>query len=230
MLTATACCLAASLGVATAASGQTRPAPPTKNAGPGHEFELVVGGLFTSRIAMGSADANLIAPDGSNLVLFRTENSFGPGAGLELDLGFRVSKTFRAEASGTWLRVNARTRISSDFESASDQTLSSPVDRLTLEGAGLWTFRETTKTAWFARGSAGWMREFAGGYTLSKNGAVGSGGVGVRHWWRSGSKGTIKRMGVRAEFRAVFRSGGLALGTSSSRLGVAGVGHVVFGF
>ena len=218
------------LGAAATATAQTRPAPTTKKPGPSRAFELVVGGVFTSSLTMGSADANLLRPDGSNLALFRTENSFGPGAGLELNLGFRVSRTVRVEASGTWMRVSARTRVSDDFESAPDQTISSPVDRLALEGAGLWFFRDRGKTAWFVRGSAGWMREFAGGYTLSKNGTIGSGGVGLRHWFRGGTKGRLKRLGVRAEFRGVFRSGGLSLGDSGARIGAAGLGHVVFGF
>lgn len=218
------------LACAVTASAQTTPAAAARKPGPSRSFELVAGGALASPMSMGSASANLLRSDGSNLRLFETENSFGFGLGLELNLGFRLTPKVRVEASGTWMRVSARSRISDDFESASSTTISSPVDRLVLEGAALWFFREKGKTAWFVRGSGGWMREFAGGYTLSKNGGTGSGGVGLRHWWRDGGKGRIKRMGVRAEFRAAIRSGGLSLGETGTRLGAAGLGHVVFGF
>jgi hypothetical protein len=76
----------------------------------------------------------------------------------------------------------------------------------------------------------GWMRETAGGATLTGDGFIGGGGLGYRRWFRTNGKGGVKRMGMRFEARAVVRSGGLSLGESSVHVGPSFTAHLVWGF
>jgi hypothetical protein len=59
---------------------------------------------------------------------------------------------------------------------------------------------------------------------------IASAGLGVRHWWRTGTRPNAKRVGLRAEFRGVFQTGGLSLGSRSVRFGPAGVVNLVIGY
>ena len=91
--------------------------------------------------------------------------------------------------------------------------------------------RPAARSAWFVRGSGGLMRETAGGNTLTGDGVIASGGLGLRHWWRTNGKGTFKRVGLRAWKAArTIRSGGISLGEDGIRFGPAGAAHLVFGF
>lgn len=221
--------IACAFGAATSAVAQTTAA--AKKPGPKRAKEFVVGGILAGPSSLGSADAILLGGTGSSAVtLFRTENRMATGYGVELNLGLAIRKALWAEVGGGWTHAGLGTKITSDFEGAESETLSSPMSRFTLEGALLWYFRERGKTSWFVRAGGGWMRETAGGNTLTGDGVIGGGGAGVRHWWRTNGKGSVKRLGFRAEFRAGLRSGGISLGEGSLRFGVGGAGHVVFGF
>jgi len=228
--------LLASIGVALAfatvsvapAIAQTK-APPRPATERGTEF--LIGGLVTAPTSVGSATAELLDGAGNPSVdLFRLDNKLGLGFGVEANFGFQISRALWLEVSGGWTRSSVESEIRNDFEDAFDETISSPMSRFTLQGGVLRYFHDKGNSAWFVRAAAGWMRETAGGYTLTGDGIIGGGGLGWRHWWATSRRGAAKRIGLRLEGRADIRSGGISLGEKGIRFGPSGAAHLVFGF
>lgn len=214
---------------ASTAQAQTSSTTKPTNAKGGRE--LAVGGIFAGPASMGSADAKLFGPSNTpSLTLFSTTNKMSVGFGPEVLLGFRAGRRswFEIGAGVTWPSLT--TNVTKDFEKAPDQVLSDRVTSWSIEGAMLWYFHDQPKTSWFVRGSGGAMGDVSGDLSVSKTGFIGSGGLGVRHWWRTDGKGAIKRMGLRAEFRGVVRTGGISLGSRTVRFSPTGTVHLVFGY
>jgi len=203
-----------------------KPAPKTKRA-----KEFLIGGIVTGPTPVGSADAELLNGAGdASVTLFKTTSKIAPGFGLESNIGLQIGKALWVEVSGSFTRASINTDIRSDFENAFDETISSSMSRFTVEGGIVKYFHEKGSRAWFVRGTGGWMRETAGGNTLTGDGVIAGGGLGFRQWWRTNGKGSVKRVGLRVEGRAVVRTGGISLGEKGVRFGPAGAVHLVFGF
>lgn len=199
-------------------------------AAPPRFIDVSFGGSFLAPASAGSSSADLITPSGGRLTVFDVDSRFGPGYGVDAALGFRLSPAVWIEASGGWTWTSARSRISDDVELAATVTVTETISRVSGEGALVWYFADRGATAWFVRGSGGWMRELAGGNSLVEDGIVGSGGVGIRHFWRQNGAGAVKRMGVRIEGRVIVRTAGIAFGSSDLRIAPAASGLLVFGF
>jgi hypothetical protein len=210
-----------------AASAQTTAAKP----GAKRAKEFTVGGLVSGPSSLGSASAEELNGVGDpSVTLFQVDNKFGLGYGVEANIGLQLSKSLWMEISGGWTRSTLNSDIRNDFEDAFDETISSSMSRFVLEGGIVRYFHDRGKTGWFVRMTGGWMRETAGGNTLTGDGVIANAGAGLRHWWRTNSKGSVKRIGLRVEGRAVIRSGGISLGETGIRFGPAGAAHIVFGF
>ncbi len=208
------------------ASAQGAKPAPTKRA-----KEFLVGGIVTGPTSVGSAAAELLNGAGDpSVTLFNTRNSLAMGFGVESNIGLQIGSSLWVEISGSFTRASVNTEIRNDFENGFDETISSAMSRFTFEGGVVKYFNQTGSRAWFLRGTGGWMRETAGGNTLTGDGVIGGAGLGFRQWWRTNGKGAIKRAGLRVEARAVIRSGGISLGEKAVRFGPAGAAHLVFGF
>ena len=179
---------------------------------------------------MGSANAELLGSDGQPTVtLFSTHNGMSIGFGPELLLGFRAGRSTWIEVGGTVSWPSLQSKIEDDFEGAEAQTISARVTRWTVEGALVWWIKDQDRTGWFIRAGGGVAGEVSSDLSTSATGVVGSGGVGVRHWFKI-QKGGLRRMGVRAEFRAVVQSGGLSFDDRTFRFSPTGTVHLVFGY
>jgi hypothetical protein len=192
--------------------------------------ELSFGGHLITPTSFGNAVANLERPDGADQALFRVDNNLGPGVGLEASFGLRLQPKLWAEVTGTWTNSELRTRVSDDFESVADTTVTESLTRFTVEGSALWYFRERGATSFFTRTGAGWMRELTGGASLAVDGLVANAGIGMKHWWRDRPRGSFRRLGIRAEFRLNIRSTSLSPMDPVARVGAAGVASFVIGF
>jgi hypothetical protein len=191
----------------------------------------VFGGVFAGPASAGSAAAELVGGSGTPAIaLFRVENSFAPGLGIEVNIGAHLRRSWWLEVSGGWARSKLRTEITNDFEDTPPETISSPMSRFLIGGALLRYFRDRGTSSWFLRFDGGWMRETAGGNTLTGDGLIAGGGVGFRRWWRTTGKGSVKRIGLRLEGRAAIRSGGISLVSEGMRFGPLGTALVVFGY
>ena len=224
---AVAACVCFAIACTGEASAQTKPAPNLK---PKRAKEFLIGGLFSGPTSVGSADANLLDGAGNPAVkLFSTTNRL-IGFGLEANMTAQLRKAWWVEIAGGFTRLSLKSKIQDDFENAGDTTTSMMMSRFLVEGAVLRYFHDKGKSAWFVRFGAGWMREAAGGATLTGDGLIGGGGLGFRRWWRTNGKGAVKRVGLRLEGRGEIRSGGISLGEKNIRFGPSGAGHLVFGF
>jgi hypothetical protein len=224
-----AACVLVILAGADAASAQT--SSTQARPGPKRGREFMIGGLIAGPMSVGSASAELPGGSGTpGITLFRVKNTLGIGFGVESNIGFELRKALWMEVSGGWTRSSVRSRIEDDFENAPDETISIPMSRFVVEGAVVRYFRDRGASAWFVRFDAGWMRETAGGNTLTGDGIIAGGGLGLRRWWRTSGKGSVKRIGLRIEGRAAIRSGGISVGEKAIRFGPAGTAHLVFGY
>lgn len=217
------------LGAAAASAAQTPAARP--NAHAPREREWAIGGIYTAPSSMGSADAQLLGGNGTpSLTLFSTKSGMASGFGPELLFGFRAGRASFVEVDGGVVWTSLKTDVTKDFENASAQTLSASVVHWSVEGAVLWFFHDRGKTGWFVRASGGVMGEASSDLSTSATGFTAGGGVGVRHWWRTTGKGAFKRVGLRAEFRANAQTGGISLGTSTTRFVPTGTVQLVIGY
>ena len=207
-------------------SPQARPPAASRD----HGIEVTVGAAWTGGNSFGSSDANLQTPAGSSLTLFKTSSELGAGGGLEAHLGFRVSKPFAAELSGTWTHQTISTNVSGDFENAQSLTATVGVSRFTVEGSGVWTLNSHGRARWFVRGGFGWMREVDETGVLVEDGTIANVGGGVKYWWRDQARGSFRKIGLRLEARAAIRSSGISLDQKSTRVAPVLAGGLVFGF
>jgi len=216
------CCAVA----ATPAAAQASRSVPA--GGPKHEISI--GGVFSGPSSMGSANAELLGSNGQpTITLFSTSNGMSAGFGPELLLGFRARPGMWFEVGGSLSWPSLSSKIEDDFEGAETQTLSSRVTRWTLEGALVWWIKDKGRTTWFIRAGGGVVGEVSDDLSTGGTGALGTGGVGVRHWFRE-SKGGLRKMGLRGEFRAVVQGGGLSFNDRTTRFSPTGTVHLVFGY
>jgi hypothetical protein len=106
-----------------------------------------------------------------------------------------MKKSLWLEATGSWTRTSLKSDVREDLEGAQGDEVSAPVSRFVFEAAMVKYFREKGTAAWFLRVDGGWMRETAGGATLTGDGFIGGGGLGYRRWFKTNGKGGVKRMG-----------------------------------
>lgn len=209
------------------AEAQSQPAQPAASAR--HPWELGVGSPITGGIKLGSQTAALLAPDGSPFTLFRTDSRIAPGFGVEVNLAYRLTDKLTGEATGSWNRMRFRTKVSADAEGAEDLTAELSASRFTVEGSALWLLTRRNKMEFFVRGGGGWMRELAEGNALFENGGVGTAGVGMKYLLKERASGRIRRLSLRLEGRALVRSGGLTVGSRSTKMTPAFAASLTFG-
>jgi hypothetical protein len=200
------------------------------SASPGHPVQLSVGGLVFGETSFDSIDAEYITNTGGRLTIFRTENALRPGFGLELHLGVGLTRALEVEATGSWARADLRSRIVDDVEGVGPTVIKERVNRFGIEGAALWVFSRRGKAAWFARGSAGWVRELTGNDSLVEDGVAGSVGGGMKYLWNQAADGGFRIAGFRVEGRVLAHKGGVAIGPDRVRWTPAAAGSLIMGF
>jgi hypothetical protein len=146
-----------------------------------------------------------------------------------LGLGLGLTRRLWADVSGGWTRISLTTDITDDFEGADGVTLSEAGSRFLVGGGIRLLLSDPKKMTWFVRGGVAWLRETAGGNTLTGDGLLTSAGVGVDYVWRDRVAGGIRRMGLRIDGRVNFRSGGLTLGEDKLRVGPAVAALIMMG-
>jgi hypothetical protein len=149
--------------------------------------------------------------DGEPFSLFTSRSDLQSAVGVEGRIAVRVSRRIQLEASGSYGRSRLRTRISDDFEDVADIDLSEKTFHAVAQGAIIAHFdRRIANGIPFVTFGGGYLRELHEGQTVVESGHRFFGGAGLRFArLRAGSR--ISQWGVRAEAKAVARSGGIAL-------------------
>jgi hypothetical protein len=204
-------------------------APAAAQSSPGR-YELSIGAVMMGPMPIGERDATLTRPTGAPLVLFNSDITVGAGPGAEIHFGRGLGPRLALEATGTWAFTKIHTRASSDFENATEATLTEDLSRFSIEGSALWRVAGGAARALLLRGGAGWMRELTPGATLAENGVIGNVGAAVKYWWGTSSSTRGRRLGLRLDGRAVLRAGGIDLGAEGVRVAPAAAADLMFGF
>ena len=218
------------LWVALAMAGSAEAQTTSQSTSAKRKIEIDAGILFVGSATFAPANANLTKPDGTPLVLFSTANDLTASLGAEVHVVFPLNRRLQAELTGTWSRADFQSRISADFEGAEPVTATLGLSMYTVETSVVFYLKRHGKLDPFVRGGAGWLREVTDGGDLSADGVVANGGAGVKYWLRERDRGAFKRLGLRAEFRVVSRSGGLSLDLSRRVIAPAGSVSAILGF
>jgi len=197
-------CLHAGTGLAQSAN----PAVPGR-------VELSGGAVWFGTSAIGSRDATLTASGGGGFRLFSTASQLESATGVHVRLGRRVTRVVEAEASGSYVSRLLTSRIANDAENAAPAAASETTRQFTMEGGAL-----VRLTRWpigsrvfpFVTAGGGYLRQLHEGGTLAQSGSLVYVGGGARIPLVSrGARQRLKQVGVRADLRALVRSGSVTL-------------------
>jgi hypothetical protein len=166
-----------------------------------------VGGIPFDRVS-----ATETTPGGGRLTLFNSDTKLDAMPGVEARAGVRLTSIFEAETAFSYGSTNLDARITSDVEGIPDVTVRIPIRQYTIEGgiiAQLARWR-AGRFAPFASAGAAYLRQLYDGRTIVESGRSYYAGGGVRYSLTSGG-GRVKVSGIRADVRATFPNGGVAL-------------------
>jgi hypothetical protein len=175
----------------------------------------VSGGVsWIGTTSFGSADATLTGPSGDRVRLFSTSTELAGAAAFDARYGYRVTRLVQAEVSASYSTPAITTTISADAESGAGTTASESIRQLTvLGGAIVWLPRWQAGNARpFVAGGGGYLRLLHEGETLAEGGGVFYAGGGAAFPLSQRGRGRrLKEVGIRADVRALFRTGALTL-------------------
>jgi hypothetical protein len=214
------------------AAAQRKPAPAPAPRGPSvPRIDLTVGAGFSSRSALGDANADLRGRGGAPLQLFATSSELGASLPLEVRLGYRMSPHYALEMRGAWSRPEIQTSISGDVENAPALTVAERVDLYSLDVGILVMFNVSQPRALtpFISAGAGYAGAVHEGLTLLENGFTYRGGGGIKYPLALRDRAWIKAIGVRADGALIFMRRGLVSGFGTTHQ-VTGSGSLYLSF
>ena len=189
-------------------------------------FEVALGGRWTGALGFGKADALETRASGATFALFATDTELTASTGAEARIGIRASRILQIEASATYASSDLRTRISSDAEGIPDVTASESLMQFAFEGAllaELDRWRIGRRTVPFVSVGGGFLRQLHEGRTLAEVGGTYHISAGVRYPLATRAAARLKAIGLRADVRAVVRTGGAAFDNRARVSPAAGV-------
>ncbi len=176
-------------------------------------WEIAIGSGWTSGWSLGRTQALARQPNGTPLVLFETETALDASPPLVADLGVRLSRSIQVDAGFSYRPADLTTTIRSDADIAATQVARERVTQLSIEAGLLVHFerwRIGARVTPYASGGGAYLRELHESRTLIETGQAYRIGGGFSVPVRTRRSG-MKTVGVRAEVRAEWRRGGLAL-------------------
>jgi hypothetical protein len=185
------------------------------------KVEVTFGGVASGAGSAGDVNAILIDSSGNAMSLFRTANRVAPGVGAELHVAVRVRPQWQLELSGSWLKADLESTITSDFEDADTLTASQGLNQFTVEGSAMYRFSRRGKVDPFLRIGGGWLREITSDRALVANGLSANLGGGIKY--------RLGRVALRVEARLAVRHGGIAFGDAGTRLAPVVAAGLVIG-
>jgi hypothetical protein len=178
-------------------------------------FELALGPQWTGPTSYASRDATLTTATGGSFRLFSTSSELGASPGFELRFGARVARLVQAEIVGSYATPDLRTTITNDVEASGSTTAFEPIQEFIIEAAAvvnLARWRPSPRVVPFVSAGVGYVRQLHDDRTLVQTGQMYHVGGGAKFQLVSRGEGRrLKQIGVRAEARALVRTGGITL-------------------
>ena len=181
-----------------------------------HHVQIMAGLLWTGGANLGSRDANLRSNAPGTLppsfILFNAATEMKAAPGFEARAGFAITPTWAIEGGVSYATPEMVSTISGDREHTGTLSVTQETEHFAFDVGLMWRtpihvggrFRPYVTTG------AGYLRELHEDRVLVATGQrffVGGGG----EWWLRGGHGRGKTLGLRAEVRSVFRTGGIAV-------------------
>jgi len=177
-------------------------------------LEVAIGTVWIGSAALGTMDANETTGTGGDFRLFSTSTELGSAAGLDSHVSLRVTRSFEAEAFGSYTKPELQVRVESDTETSNAPlTVTGSIQEFLIGGAALWYLpapRLGDRARLFVRGGVAYLRDLENDGTLIVSGHAYELGGGVKIMLASRDSGWWKGMGARLDARAVVRQKGVA--------------------
>lgn len=216
------------------ASAQPRPVPAPPGAPASPRLEIGGGVSWLGGYGLGSRDATLTGNSGTQggqVVLFSADSEFGSGLGLDLQVGYWVTRRIVAQAGFAYGRPDLRTSISGDFEQAPPTVASDRMSQYILEGAVRVHFldggRSRRALSPYASAGIGYLRQLTSDAFVVETGTVYHVGGGIAWTLGSRPRGFGRVWGVRAGVRVSWRVGGVDIEDRTRTWPAAGGGLFV---
>jgi hypothetical protein len=190
--------------------------------------EVGISGLVGTPVIYGTTSADLTAPSGSPVTLFRAEKRQGPELGLRTHVAGPVRSRVFAEVAASISRANVETILKDDFENAATTVATVQLLRFDIDGGIGWNLWRTDRASVFLIGGAGWVRELVDSGTLADSGTVVTAGAGMKYW--SARRNPRQwRYGVRLDGRLAVRWNAVALDDTKIQLAPVFTAGLIFG-
>ncbi|MEP7305498.1 MAG: hypothetical protein ABJA98_08285 [Acidobacteriota bacterium] len=179
-------------------------------------YELAAGVSWTAPVPLGSADASLTNPSGGRYRLFSASTEIAGAPAFDARLGRRLTRAIQVELGASYSSPTLRSSISNDAENGAATVASESIRQITITGAAVFyvtRWRIASRILPFVTGGGGYLRQLHQGDTLAETGRTyfaGAGGTIPLGSQRRADGGN--RLGIRADVRALFQTGGVSLG------------------
>jgi hypothetical protein len=197
-------------------------------------FELGFGASWIGGYDLGARDATLTGnqvPTGGDVLLFRTRSEVTRATGVDVSLGWRLSRVLVAEGRFGFSRPTLSVRVSDDTEQASPVTATDEIAQYVIEGALLarvpaWALARR-RVVPFVTGGAGHLRQLAGERRFVETGILYHAGGGLAADIVRRPTGVVRALAARVDVRVNRRTGGVDVSESSRVWPSAGAAIVV---
>ena len=195
------------------ASAQTVSASPRP-----HSVEVTAGVLWFGGVTLGTGSADLTKNQTppSPYPIFKTDSSVSSAAGFDGRLGFAFSRQFAIEGAFSYAAPRLETHVSGDIEGAPSVTATERLSQYSVDASvvvHLTRWQLGPRAVPFVYGGAGYLRQAHERDVLVATGHEFHVGGGLKYVFAR-RRGFLKDLGIRADTRVSFRSGGVELDSS----------------
>ena len=183
-----------------------------------HVFEITAGVTWFGSVTMGNGSADLTKNQTppTPYPIFKTDSSVASAAGFDGQLGFALTHQVAIEGAFSYAKPTLETRVSGDVEGAPSVTAIERLSQYSVDGSvvlHLTRWQLGPRGLPFIYGGAGYLRQAHERDILVATGHEFHVGGGLKYVFSRGG-GFLKDLGIRADARVSFRSGGVEFDSS----------------
>jgi len=181
-------------------------------------YEVAAGVSWTGSSSFGSRDASLTGASGDRYPLFSTATGLGTAATFDAHLGRRLTRIVQIELAASYSSPTLTTSVTNDVEQGAATLASESVRQFTIGGAAVVYLprRSAARVLPFLTGGRGYLWQVHQGNRLFQTGRTYHVGAGAMIPFGGRRRAVGERQfGVRADLRALIRTGGVAVDGST---------------